>query len=297
MEMIDVSFDISNGQNTSCMPTPDDIDRDKIYTADTEDDDAELELEPPDAEVIAAEERRAKEAIEATMMSVDIDEVYREADRRDGGEFLDKWLRDFRFQFQVKHLLIATAVLAIAMTLWRLQIFGTTLVLLFMIAIGGAYFYVVWQEKKQQDEADRRRKEMYARQRAYFDRRNRGAASTDGGTVAEATVGHAVQPPPPPLPNEADVAWQEAMARQRFRFQFSLKQLLLAMMGAAVIFGLVRVFGGPANTATMLGLLALAGLVVHAAGFDPPEIIILGWWLILVMYVLMSIVAAVAGFA
>ena len=65
------------------MPSPDDIDRDRIYTADVEDDDAELELEPPDAEVLAAEERRAQEAIDATMMSVDIDEIYRDADRRD----------------------------------------------------------------------------------------------------------------------------------------------------------------------------------------------------------------------
>jgi hypothetical protein len=274
------------------MPTPDDIDRDRIYTADVEDDDAELELEPPDAEVIAAEERRAKEAIEASMMSVDIDEVYRDADRRDGGEILDKWARNFRFQFQVKHLLIATAVLAIVMTLWRLEILGQTLALFFMISIVAAYMYLQWLEKKQQDEADRRRQEMYARQRAYFDRRNRGPV---GPEEAAAKAEHAVEPPPMPLPNEADVAWREATARQTFRFQFSLRQLLLAMAGAAVVFGLMQFFGGPWNTATMLGMLALAGLVIHATGFDPPEIVILGWWLILVLYVLMSIVAAVWG--
>jgi hypothetical protein len=270
------------------MPTPDDIDRDKIYTADVDDDDAELELEPPDAEVIAAEERRAKEAIEATMMTVDVNEIYRNADQRDDREILDNWVRNFRFQFQVKHLLIATAVLAIAMTLWRLQIFGTVLVLLFMISIGAAYFYVVWQEKKQQQEADRRRQEMYARQRAYFERRSRGPA-TDAEAQPEQAAG--------PLPNEAD-ARQEVAVRPRFRFQFSLRQLLIAMASAAVLFGLMRFFGGPANTATMLGMLALTGLVIHAAGLDPPEIVILGWWLILVLYVVMSIVAAVwSGFA
>ncbi len=162
------------------MPSPDDIDRDRIYTADVEDDDAELELEPPDAEVLAAEERRAQEAIDATMMSVDIDEIYRDADRRDGDEFLDKWARDFRFQFQVKHLLIATAVLAIALTLWRLELLGTTLAILFMLSIAGAYLYVQWQEKKQQQEADRRRREMYARQRGYFEKRNSGPAGHEG---------------------------------------------------------------------------------------------------------------------
>src|SRR5688572_17703666 len=134
------------------MPKPDDIDRDRIYTADVEDDDAELELEPPDAQVIAAEERRAKETIEASMMSVDIDEVYRDADRRDGGEILDKWVRDFRFQFQVKHLLIATAVLAIAMTLWRLELLGTALAMFFMVSIVAVYMYVQWLERKQQNE-------------------------------------------------------------------------------------------------------------------------------------------------
>jgi hypothetical protein len=273
------------------MPTPDDIDRHKIYTADLEDDDAELEVEPPDAEVIAAEERRAKEAIEATLMSVDIDDIYRESDRRQDGEILDRWARDFRFQFQVKHLLVATAVLAIALTLWRLQILGTALVLLFMIGVATTYFYVQWQERKQQQEADRRRREMYARQREYFDRRNRGPAWTEGSSAA-------VEPPPPPLPNEADVAWQEATARQKLRFQFSLKQMLVAMVSAAIVFGLVSVLGGPANTATMLGFLALAGLVLHAAGFEPPELIILSWWLILVLYVFLSIVAAVwSGFA
>jgi hypothetical protein len=101
-----------------------------------------------------------------------------------------------------------------------------------------------------------------------------------------------VEPPQPALPNEANVVWQEATARRKLRFQFSLKQMLVAMISAALIFGLMHVLGGPANTATILGLLALAGLAVHAAGFDPPEIVILGWWLILVLYVFLSIVAA-----
>ena len=112
-------------------------------------------------------------------MSVDIDEIYRDADRRDGDEILDKWARDFRFQFQVKHLLIATAVLAIALTLWRLELLGTTLAMLFMLSIAGVYLYVQWQEKKQQQEADRRRREMYARQRAYYENRNRGPAGQE----------------------------------------------------------------------------------------------------------------------
>jgi hypothetical protein len=37
---------------------------------------------------------------------------------------------------------------------------------------------------------------------------------------------------------------------------------------------------------------------VHALGFEPPEIFVLGWWLILVLYVLLSLFAALlSGFA
>ena len=37
--------------------------------------------------MIAAEERRAREAVEATQMTIDIDEIYREADRRVAARF------------------------------------------------------------------------------------------------------------------------------------------------------------------------------------------------------------------
>jgi hypothetical protein len=238
-----------------------------------DDEDAEYELEPPDAEVIAAEERRAREAVEATQMTIDIDEIYREADHQRGREILDDWYRGFRgFRFQTKHLLIATAVLAIVLTLWRLALFGTALVILLMLSVGGAYLYVSWQERKQQQEAERRRQEMYARNRAYHEKLNRTPRADEAAADEEA----------PTTP-----------ARPAFRFHFSLRQLLVAMTVAGVVFGVVSILGGPANTATILGFTALVGLVIHALGFEPPEFIVLGWWMILVLYVLLSIVAVV----
>lgn len=253
------------------------------------DDDSEYELEPPDAAVLAADERRAKEAIEATRRSIDIDEIYREESRDRGGEILQEWTRNLKFRFQVKHLLIGTAVLAIALTLWRWGILGTTLVILMMLSIAGLYLYLQWQEKKQRDEADRRRQEMYSRRRANFE--TRGGSAADAGDDAKA------EPiaPPPALPNETDEVWQESMAQEKFRIRFSLRELMLAMTTAAVIFGLVYTLGGAANTATLLGFVGLIGLVVHALGFEPPEIVVLGWWLILVLYVVLSIVAAMWG--
>jgi hypothetical protein len=252
-----------------------------------EDEDADYELEPPDPDVIAAEERRAREAVEGSRMSIDIDEIYRESDRRQGNEILDDWARNFRagFRFQVKHLLIATAVLAIALALWRLQLFGTALVIGFMLSVAGVYLYVLWQEKKQQQEAARRRTEMYARNRAYHERVNRTASHVSAGAESEIAV-----------PTDAGTHYPHT--RATFRFRFSLWELLAAMTAAAFILGLVSILGGPANTATLLGFLALTGLVIHAIGFEPPEIVVLGWWLILVLYVLLSIVAAVwSGFA
>jgi uncharacterized membrane protein YecN with MAPEG domain len=256
------------------------------------DDDSEYELEPPDADVLAAEERRAKAAIEATRRSIDIDEIYREDSRDRGGEILQEWTRNLKFRFQVKHLLIGTAVLAIALTLWRWGILGTTLVILMMLSIAGLYLYLQWQEKKQRDEADRRRREMYARRRAPIVDRP-GTDVEDGDEMPAEPV-----PAPPVLPNETDEVWQDSMAQEKFRIHFSLREMMLAMTAAAVMLCLIRVLGGAANTATLLGFIALIGLVVHALGFDPPEIVILGWWLILVLYVLLSIVAAMwTGFA
>jgi hypothetical protein len=240
--------------------------------------------------VLAAEELRAKAAIEETKMAIDIDEIYRQANRERGGEILEDWVRNFHFRFQIKHLLIGTAVLAIVLTLAKLQFLGTTLVILVMLSVAGLYLYLQWQEKKQRDEADRRREELYARRRAHLEKTT-GAATEDDDFYADHKA-------PAPLPNEVDEAWQKAMAGEKFRFRFSLRQLLAAMVVSALIMGLVQAMGGPANAAILLGFVALGGLVIHAVGVEPPQILVLGWWLVLVMYVLLSIVAAIwSGFA
>ena len=82
------------------------------------------------------------------------------------------------------------------------------------------------------------------------------------------------------------------MAKEKLRIRFSLREMMLAMTTAAVVFGLVRALGGADIAATLLGFLALIGLAVHALGFEPPGVVVLGWWVILVLYVALSIVAA-----
>ena len=258
------------------------------------DDDADYELEPPDAEVLAAEERRGKEAIESTLASIDIDEIYREQGRDRGGEILESWTRDFKFRFQTKHLFIATAVVAILLTLAKLEILGTALVILVMISVAGLYLYLQWQEKKHRDEVDRRVRAMYERRRAQLENNAAGPRTGDDSKEKQVRPASAALP----LPSQADQVWQQEMEPQKFRFKYSMRELLGAMTVAAVIFGVVHALGGPHNAPTLLGFVALFGLVIHAIGFEPPEVVVLGWWLILVLYVLLSIVAVVwSGFA
>jgi hypothetical protein len=270
----------------------DNRDRDKFYSssnADDDDDGEDYELEPPDASVLAAEEQRAKDVIEASQATVDIDEIYRDAGRQRSEEIVENWMRDLKqgFRFQVKHLLFVTAALAIVLTLAQWLGFGAVVVLLVMFSVGGVYFYLQWQEKKAQDDAHQRRQEMFNRQRAHFEKTSgRSAANDVDEFVTSASAsGAATQS------MYDDPILQETTTRPSFSFQFSMSQLMIAITVAAVIFGLVHL-SGASNAATLLGFVALIGLIVHALGFDPPAVVVLGWWLILVLYVMLSIAAA-----
>jgi hypothetical protein len=267
----------------------DDRERDQFYSSSSDEagEDDEYEVEPPDPDVLSGEQHRAQETIESTRMSIDIDEIYRDAERDRGREILEGWFRNFPVRFQIKHLLIATAVLAILLTLYKLGLMAVVVVAV-MLSIAGLYLYLQWQDKQQQAEADRRRQEMYARRRAHLGKQSQGADATTAAEENAAPLETA-----PPIANEIDEAWQQARAGREFHFRFSMQQLLAAMTAAGVIFGLVQMLGGPANAATLLGLFALFGLIVHALGYEPPETVVLGWWLILVLYVLLSIAGAV----
>ena len=269
-----------------------DPDRDKFYRAPSpppdDDDDAEYELEAPDPAIASAEERHAKEVAEYVKTSIDIDDIYREVERNRGTEILEEWARNFKFRFQVKHLFIATALLSIMLTLSNLGLFWPALVGFIMISVAGLYAYIKWEESKQQAEADRKLKELYARRREQLRAKGIGA---DGGppiAPAESTAETAATA----AANVNDI-WQDSTEREPFRFQFSLKTLIIAMTAAAITLGVIRILGGPAPTATILGFIAVTGLIVHALGFEPPRPVILGWWLILVLYVLLSLLGGI----
>lgn len=269
------------------MPAPDDLDRDKFYASGAgddvvdDDDDGEYELEGPDPAVLEAEKRRRDEALAAVQRSIDIDEIYREQEHDRSSEILHDWADKFRLglRFQVKHILIATAVLAIGLTLWRLQILFSTIAIGTIFSIIGVYLYLQWKEKQHQDKVAARRREIYARRREA--QANAGAAGVAGNQPSE-------QAPLPPLEDEVDKTWKESMKAQGARFRFSLAQMMLTMMGAALVLGFITILGGPQEAATVLGMVALLGLIAHGIGFEPPPIVALGWWLLLLFYVVLS---------
>lgn len=249
----------------------------------TNHDDDEYELEAPDPEVIAAEARRDKALMESAREAIDIDAIYREADRNRGAEVIEQWFRNFRFRFQVKHLLIGTALVAIILTVTRLAGLGFTISVGVMLVVVGVYAFVKWEESKQEAEADRKREELYARRREQMrargvmpDRRAPAAPIQTTPVISQPSIFDEAPPTPEP-----------------FRIRFSMQTLLIIMTGAAITLGLIRIFGGATPMASVLGLVAVTGLVVHALGFEPPQLVVLGWWLILVLYVILSLMAAV----
>ena len=77
-----------------------------------------------------------------------------------------------------------------------------------------------------------------------------------------------------------------------FKFQFSLRQVLITMAVAAVMLASLSIFGAKALTIA-LGVVALAGIAIQTFGlFDPPPIVVLGWWILLLMYLGLGLMTA-----
>jgi hypothetical protein len=267
----------------------DEPDRDKFYSApDPTDDGEEYELEPLDPAIVDAEKRRAQEVAQEVRSSIDIDDVFRDAERSRGTEILENWARNFRYRFNIKHLLIATAVVAIMIAAAELEHLIPLLTVLIIGSIFGLYFYVTWQDRQQQAEADARREELYAKRREQL--RAKGTATARDEPLAPIEL---TPPPAAPPTSEAADMWDAAPEPEPFRINFSLRSLMIAMTVAAVSLGIIHFVGGPGPTATILGSIAFLGLIVYALGFAPPQSLVLGWWFILLLYVLFTIAGAV----
>ena len=219
----------------------------------------EYELEPVDPEILEMERERIREKARQAELAIDVNEVYEDTQSIDP----ITW-DDFRgFRFTTRHLLIATAIVAIALTLYQK---GSCLTgfLLFSAAVGAGWYFVI---KKERRIVQQRQLEREARRRQI----------TDEPTSA---VDY----------SEFEDPEETATPVREFRFAFSMKEMLGAMTVAAIVFALVRLVGGADSAALCLGLLALVGLALQIIGFELPPLVVLCWWLIIVLYVIVSLI-------
>ena len=225
----------------------------------TTDNDDEYELEPIDPEILELERQRAEAKVRQAQRTVDINEVYE--DQNVGENFTWDDLQGFRFT--IRHLLIGTAALAVFLTLFKIaKCLGVFLGVLGMVAAG--WVYVLRKEKRLREARIQGREEL----QRQLDREEAGGVDYSEFDEPDSPPGHG------------------------FRFSFSMKELLGAMTVAALLLGAIQGLGGTENAALVLGAIALLGLVVNLVGFEPPPVLVLGWWLLIAMYIVVSLWAA-----
>jgi hypothetical protein len=225
-----------------------------------DDDDFELELEPVDPEVVARQRQRVQEKTDEAASKVDVDEILRKKD--DEGDYYVDWSFLKGLRFTTRHVLVLTALLAVLMTMFRVLGGCNAIFILVLIGVGVGWFFVLKRDQRRAREREQLRKDLLA------------------GRPLVATTAEDVQTLAAPQP------------RFDVKFQFSMKEMLIAMTVAAVFLGLMYQFG-PESLAMTLGIVALGGLAVNAAGFDPPRMVVLGWWVLLVFYLIFGLMVAV----
>ena len=234
------------------------------------DDDLELELEPVDPEIIEMERQRVRDKAKDALRAAEIVSTYDD----DQEHFDVDWIRQFRFT--TRHLLITTALLSVLMAVLNVLGGCNTIFLLLVTLVVAGWGAVIWKERRETELREKRRAELRARHAAE-----------------DAAEGRPVQRPLAPLQTSA-TRQQEAEAYQEpvFDFSFSFKEMFVAFTIAAVLLGLVSLTSDLGTMAILLGFIALAGLAVPAIGFEPPRVVVLCWWLLLVMYLFVGLAAA-----
>ncbi|MEM1305568.1 MAG: hypothetical protein AAGG46_11760, partial [Planctomycetota bacterium] len=125
------------------------------------------------------QQRHAAERLSAASESLNVDEFYADYNR---DLELDSLLEDFKFRFQIRHVMLLTAGLAVVLSLWKIANFAGLLLLTF-VGLGGAHFYLAFRERKRQAEVEARRDRLLEIMRA----RNAGGAADDDGFEAAAS--------------------------------------------------------------------------------------------------------------
>ena len=229
-------------------------------------DDDELELEPVDPEVLAAERRRTELKTQQALSSVDVEELVRE-EVPDDGLGVD-WESFRQFRFTTRHLLILTAGLAVLMTLFTQADGCSAIFILGVVFVGGGWLWVLRHDRRIAARRTQRKEELLA-----------GGYGSGMSPPAAADMLDA----PLPKPSSFD-----------FKFAFSLKQFFIAFTAAAVMLGFIRIFGAD-KLSIVLGIIALLGLAANAIGLEAAPIVVFGWWLLLVLYLFVGLISALSG--
>jgi hypothetical protein len=248
-----------------------------------DDDEYELEIEPPDETI---EAKRRRDILASQEARIDIDEIYQEAERDRGDEILQAWLKDYKFRFGLRELLIATAIVALAVALVQLHLFWTAVIVLFGLSVASLYFYLALQERKHQEEAARKREAIYAQRREKFK-----AQAPGQPTPARDITPVEIAPEVSESMDEIATSIEQPIEREPLRFQFSMRELAIAITVSAISLGLVRLIGGPTVAATVFGAISIAGLLAFVTRLEPPRVVLFGWWVILLMYVLLTLLS------
>lgn len=243
-------------------------------------DDDELELEPVDPEILAHRQERAQHAVDSAVKKIDVDELYEPHSNYSDLELDLSGLKSFRFT--TRTLLLITAILAISMTVY-LTWGGCMMIFAGMLtAIAAGFFWTSKQDRQNELERIRRREEFLAN-------KDKQAA----GAPAAASASKPASPFDPETPTPAAIEPEPAEKRPFFdvKFAFSMKELFITMTAVAVSLALLR-WITPEYIAMLLGFVALSGLIANASGYEPPRLVVLGWWLLMVFYLAIGLFAA-----
>lgn len=236
---------------------------------DFDDSDEELELEPVDPEILEYQRQQVQRKTRELEDRVDVEELFEGIEQEDA--FTAEDLKQFRFS--IRHLLILTAVTAVVLTIAKLTDGCMAIFISAVIALASGWWLVTRKEKQQALERQQRKERMKARIAAQ-------RASEDGT-------------PESGLSGSNDESPSYSRSIRDFKFNFSLKQLLGVMAVVAFTLGLIRIMGGTEYAAMLLGFIALGGLLLHALGLEPPPIVVLGWWLLLFLYIVIGLASMV----
>jgi hypothetical protein len=228
--------------------------------------DDEYELEPVDPDVLKHQQDRAQRKTREAEDSVDINAVF------DQDELVDpidvEQLKQFRFT--TRHLLIATALLSMVMTLY-VQLGGCMSVFVSScVALATGWWFVMREER-------RRMEKVAAARKRYKQRLAARRAVEDGQPLPDFDAEEAVE-----------ASEEEEPMPAGLRFTFSMKEIMITFAVASVILAFAQILGFE-NAALVLGFVALAGLLVQAFGVELPPLIVFGWWLLLVLYLAYSL--------